>query len=130
LDPESQYSDDQLWEALDIVGLKTELTNENLDSDISERFSIGQKQLIHVGRAVLTKPSILILDEATSNLDPETDTAIQKVLRTHFSKAAIISIAHRLATVADFDRILVLERGEIVDCKKPALLIENTSFPF
>lgn len=91
-------------------------------SDGGANFSHGQRQLICLARAILDKPKIILLDEATSSVDQKTDTIVQRVLRTEFSNSTCIVIAHRLSTIADFDTILVLDQGKIHESGNPAEL--------
>ena len=77
-------------------------------------FSIGQKQLLCICRALLKQSKIILLDEATSNIDQETDKIIQNVIKKKFKYSTIITIAHRLMTVADYDKIMVLKSGQVV----------------
>ena len=89
---------------------------------------MGQKQLICLARAILRKNKILVLDEATSNVDMRTDDFIQKTLKTKFKEQTIITIAHRLNTIADYDRVIVMDKGRIVQNGNPyELLVENKS---
>ena len=88
-------------------------------SNSSEFFSVGQKQLLCLARALLRKNNILILDEATSNVDMKTDDFIQSVLKNKFKDTTIITIAHRLNTIADYDSIIVMQRGRIVEIGSP-----------
>ena len=91
-------------------------------------FSIGQKQLLCLARAIIRKTRILVLDEATANVDLETDNFIQEKLKDSFKKCTVIIIAHRLATVIDSDRILVMDEGRGQEFDHPyKLLVENAS---
>jgi len=99
---------------------------KQLETDISntsESFSVGQKQLLCLSRALLRHNKILVLDEATSNVDMTTDAFIQKVLKERFADTTVITIAHRLNTVADYDQIIVMEKGNIVESGSPYELI-------
>lgn len=89
--------------------------------------SVGQKQLICLARAVLKKTRILIIDEATANVDYKTDQIIQKTIREQFSECTVLTIAHRLATVVDSSRILCLSEGEVKDFDKPSVLLSDES---
>lgn len=80
---------------------------------------MGQKQLICLARAILRSSKILVLDEATSNVDMRTDDYIQRTLKTSFSKQTIITIAHRLNTIADYDKVIVMDKGEVVEFGAP-----------
>lgn len=77
--------------------------------------SVGQKQLLCLARALLRRNKFLVLDEATSNVDMKTDSFIQKVIRSKFKDTTVITIAHRLSTIADYDKILVMRRGRVVE---------------
>ncbi|KAF5294058.1 hypothetical protein FQA39_LY13532 [Lamprigera yunnana] len=132
LDPFDLYTDKMLWDVLEQVNLKEIFVNSNLGLD-SEMFhdgfdlSIGQKQLICLARAMLSKKKILILDEATANIDTTTDSIIQKIIRDKFADCTVLTIAHRLVTVIDYDKILVLDNGEIVEFDYPRVLLQNPS---
>ena len=104
---------------------------EGLEVEVAEggeNFSVGQRQLLCLARALLRHCSILLLDEATSAVDPKTDAIIQHSLRAHFSHCTVITIAHRLHTIMDSDRVIVMEDGHIVEQGSPhALLSDGTS---
>lgn len=95
-----------------------------------QNLSVGQKQLICLARALLRKTKILILDEATAAIDLETDDLIQKTIRTEFKDCTVLTIAHRLNTIMDSDRIIVLDKGCIVECDTPSNLISNPNSTF
>lgn len=84
---------------------------------------MGQKQLICLARAVLKSNKLIVLDEATANVDMETDNLIQKTIRTSFSSSSILTIAHRLNTIADYDKIIVMDDGRVAECDSPFLLL-------
>merc|ERR1712125_74311 len=104
-----------------------------LDSQVAEggeNFSQGQRQLLCIGRALLRKPKILVMDEATASIDNETDAAIQEMIRKNFRDATVLTIAHRLNTIMDSDRVLVLDEGRIAELDTPENLLakENGHF--
>ena len=117
IDPFNEYSDEAIWGVLEQVQLKEAITKlGGLDSPLEEggeNLSVGNRQLICVIRALLRKPKILLMDEATSSLDNGTDAMLQEVIRREFSQCTCLTIAHRLNTVMDADRICVMEKGEV-----------------
>jgi len=130
LDPFSQYSDEAVWAALrqshlsDFVsGLSSSLQHEVAEG--GENLSVGQRQLICLARALLRKTKVLVLDEATAAVDLETDDLIQSTIRSEFQGCTIITIAHRLNTVLDYDRILVLKEGSIAELDTPRNLMQQ-----
>ncbi|KAJ0181178.1 hypothetical protein K1T71_003263 [Dendrolimus kikuchii] len=133
LDPFNNYSDDDIWRALEQVEMKEAIPA--LDYKVAEggnNFSMGQRQLICLARAILRSNKILIMDEATANVDPQTDALIQKTIRREFANCTVITIAHRLNTVMDSDRILVMSGGNAMEFDEPyrLLLNPNTLFSF
>lgn len=145
LDPFDEHTDQQLWEALVTADLiKPEelenVKNQKVDDeeelhkfhllrivdDDGANFSVGERQLIALARALVRKTKILILDEATSSVDYETDSMIQKTISTEFKDCTILSIAHRLNTILNYDRIVVMDKGEVVQYDNPKALFERT----
>lgn len=111
-----------------ILGLPAGLQHEVSES--GENFSVGQRQLICLARALLRKTKVLILDEATAAVDLETDDLIQKTIRVEFKECTVLTIAHRLNTIMDSDRIIVLDKGQIVEFDSPSNLLANSNSIF
>ncbi|XP_078481138.1 multidrug resistance-associated protein 1-like [Ciona intestinalis] len=129
LDPFDQYEDNELWDALEhshlkdyVVGLPNKLENEV--SEGGENLSVGQRQLVCLARALLRKSKILVLDEATAAVDLETDDLIQATIRVQFSDCTTFTIAHRLNTIMDSTRVLVLDNGRVAEFDTPENLLE------
>lgn len=91
---------------------------------------MGQRQLLCLARALLRKTKILILDEATAAVDMETDELIQNTIKQEFSDCTVLTIAHRLNTVIDYDRIMVLDQGEVKEFDNPQVLLQRTNSLF
>ena len=124
LDPFGEHTDSQLWRALEAVQLRPVFARSSLGLDyaISEggsNFSVGQRQLICLARAIVRHNKVLVLDEATANVDPETDGFIQRTIAQQFADCTVLTIAHRLLTIVDSDRVLVLDRGEVSEFGPP-----------
>ncbi|XP_051222895.1 ABC transporter C family member 3 [Lolium perenne] len=135
LDPLGEYNDNQIWGALDNCQLGDEVRKKELklDSPVienGENWSVGQRQLVCLGRVILKRTKILVLDEATASVDTATDNLIQKTLRENFSEATVITIAHRITSVLDSDMVLLLDNGVAVECGTPAKLLEGKSSLF
>lgn len=131
LDPNNDHSDSELWRVLELSHLKKHVKDNmegGLDAKVKEggsNFSVGQRQLMCLARALLTPTSILVLDEATAAVDVETDKIIQETIRTEFKNRTILTIAHRLNTILDSDKIVVLNQGEIAEFDTPAELLKR-----
>ncbi|XP_033865352.2 ATP-binding cassette sub-family C member 4-like isoform X1 [Acipenser ruthenus] len=135
LDPFHEHTDEDLWNALQEVQLKgvVEELPSKMETQLAEsgsNFSVGQRQLVCLARAILRKTRILIIDEATANVDPRTDVLIQKTIREKFEQCTVLTIAHRLNTIIDSDRILVLDAGKIHEYDEPYVLLQNNDSIF
>ncbi|XP_070636731.1 ATP-binding cassette sub-family C member 2 [Bos indicus] len=130
LDPFNNYSDEEIWKALELSHLKSFVAGlqAGLSYEVTEggdNLSIGQRQLLCLARALLRKSKILIMDEATAAVDLETDQLIQTTIQTEFSHCTTITIAHRLHTIMDSDKVMVLDSGKIVEYDSPEELLKN-----
>ncbi|KAI8811652.1 P-loop containing nucleoside triphosphate hydrolase protein [Cladochytrium replicatum] len=130
LDPFEEYNDDQLWKVLERSGLKPSVNamDGKLDAvcfEGGENLSVGMRQLLCLARAMLKRPKVLLLDECTASVDLETDEMIQKALREDFSESTVLTIAHRLNTVIDYDKVLVLDMGTVKEFDTPKTLLQR-----
>lgn len=135
LDPFRMCSDDDIFEAISLVRIGDPQNRgpSVLDDFVDEggrNFSLGERQLLCLARAILAKPKVLILDEATASVDTETDALMQRMIRDHFLDATIITIAHRLKTIMDYDVILVMDEGRAKEFGSPMELLENVDGAF
>ncbi|XP_073826057.1 multidrug-Resistance like Protein 1 isoform X6 [Musca autumnalis] len=135
LDPFEVKSDEEIWKALELSHLKAFVKSlpSGLNHEITEggeNLSVGQRQLVCLARALLRKTKVLILDEATAAVDLETDDLIQKTIRSEFADCTILTIAHRLNTIMDSDKVIVLDKGEIAEFDSPTNLLNNSQSAF
>ena len=131
LDPGGQFGDEEVSRCLSLAGLGQ--LSDGLDQQVQEKgenFSVGQRQLMCLARALLRSTRILILDEATAAVDLETDDVVQQTIREQFGDCTVITIAHRLNTIMDSHKIMVLEEGTIVEFDKPQTLLDNPKTVF
>ncbi|CAL2049862.1 unnamed protein product [Caenorhabditis brenneri] len=134
LDPFDQYDDATIWAALEQCELKRAITREKgLNAELGQRgvsLSVGQRQLFCLARAMIHRSKILVIDEATANVDGVTDACIQKTIRSYFKDSTIITVAHRLHTIMNSDKIMVFEKGELVEFDKPTTLLNDPNTLF
>ncbi|XP_054155703.1 multidrug resistance-associated protein 1-like [Oppia nitens] len=135
LDPFDKFSDDELWSVLEQSHLKEFVlsTDAGLDHPVTEsgdNMSVGQRQLVCLARALLRHTSILILDEATAAVDVETDSLIQQTIRQSFKSCTVLTIAHRINTILDYDRVLVLSDGRVAEFDSPDQLLDDRTTIF
>ncbi|PWA94497.1 ABC transporter Tap-like, P-loop containing nucleoside triphosphate hydrolase [Artemisia annua] len=141
IDPIGQFSDEEIWKSLtrcqlyDVVSAKPgKLDSADMLSvlfslvvDNGDNWSVGQRQLLCLGRVLLKHSRLLFMDEATASVDSQTDGVIQRIIREDFADSTVVSIAHRIPTVMDCDRVLVIDAGYAKEFDKPSNLIERSS---
>ena len=135
LDPENKVSDVELIDLLKQASLENVVLRDDkgLEQQIEEKgqnLSSGERQLIWICRAILRKNKVVLMDEATANIDIKTEQVIQKLIHEKFEDATVITIAHRLNTVISSDKVLVLSKGEVAEYDSPKILMEDRSSIF
>ena len=122
IDPTRQHSDDDIWKAISTVNLSL---FQNLDEKLDMNISICQKQLICVCRALIRRNKIVIFDESNASVDSDTEVLIQKVISEVFAECTVIAIMHKLRYILDFDLVLVVDKGVIIESGDPASLLKK-----
>ncbi|CAG9817571.1 unnamed protein product [Phaedon cochleariae] len=121
VDPSNEFTDEEIWKTLHKVQLDS--ITPSLSTDVSDTdFSTGQRQLLCIARAIIRRNAIVVLDEATANMDPETEKLAQRTVDANFADRTLLVIAHRLESVLACDRVMVLDRGRIVEYDAPGEL--------
>jgi ABC-type multidrug transport system fused ATPase/permease subunit len=133
LDPSGVMDDQKLWNALEAAQFAETIRNMELKLDAplqSKSLSLGESQLLCLARAILRKSKVLVLDEATANVDQMTDNLVQATIRKEFKDCTVITIAHRIATVIDYDKVLVLDHGRVFEFDSPQKLLKEPTSMF
>ncbi|KAK8801165.1 hypothetical protein WA158_001935 [Blastocystis sp. Blastoise] len=135
IDPFDEYKDSDIWIALERAHMKDVIASSDLGlsslvEEHGNNYSVGQRQLLCIARALLHHTKIILMDEATASIDVETDLKIQKTMKEEFKDCTVITIAHRIHTIIDSDKVMVLEAGEVKEFEQPALLLEDPNTIF
>ncbi|XP_076642871.1 ATP-binding cassette sub-family C member 5-like isoform X2 [Halictus rubicundus] len=135
LDPFKQCDDSDIWSALEKTKMKEKVKNLPglLDAFVEvggNNLSVGERQLLCLARALLRNTKVMILDEATAAVDPETEEAVQSTIQNEFSHCTVLTIAHRLKTVVSCDRVIVMKNGQIIEFDAPSTLLSNQDSEF
>ena len=125
-----RYSDEDLWRVLERVHLVDTVKNMKgeLDAEVAEKgsnLSVGTVQLVCMARVLLRSPKLLFLDEATASVDIATDAKVQRTIRECFADSTIVTIAHRLNTIVDYDYVLTMDKGQVAEYDEPHILLQK-----
>jgi ABC-type multidrug transport system fused ATPase/permease subunit len=121
VDPFNEFTEERVMEVLKRVGLGSQLNTK------PGNLSAGEKQLLQMARALIRDVRVIVMDEPTSNIDPNTDMLMQQIVREDFSKQTVITIAHRLDTIIDADKVMVMQGGNVAEFASPKELLTSTS---
>jgi ATP-binding cassette subfamily C (CFTR/MRP) protein 4 len=128
IDLTGKYPDAEIWNALKVV--KLEMLFSSLDhriSTVDSNLSLGQKQLLCLARAIIRKSKIVIMDEVTASMDQETERMIHKIVVEEFACCTVILITHKLDYVLEYDKVMVLDNGSVIEFDRPSILLDNVN---
>lgn len=130
LDPFEEYDDQEIWAALEKAHIKSLLENtpDKLHSHVTERgsnFSVGERQLLCLARAMLQKKKVIVFDEATANVDYDTERLLHDTIKDQLKDCTVLTIAHRMTNVMHYDKVLVLDNGRLIEFDKPEILVKQ-----
>lgn len=135
IDPFEEFTDEQVWNVLRDVNMEDHVNSlpnklNELVAEGGDNFSAGQRQLVCIARAILRKPKILVMDEATASIDQATDNFIQEMIRVKFKECTVLTIAHRLDTIIDSSKVLVMDAGFVAEFDTPKTLLGKPNGDF
>ena len=130
LDPYNKLSDEELWKTLKSINIKGLIDLNEQIEEAGSKYSTGQKQLLCLARTIIRNNKIVVLDEATASMDPETDALVENIIENQFSGKTMLVIAHKLASVLKCDKVMVVDDGRVVEFDKPSVLMKNSKSTF